>query len=158
MATPLPTLAELGACTFAKPSSAHGYADGKYKNKQMPAHRAIWLTLHGDIPKGMVIDHVCHSVAAKEQMCYGGTKCIHRSCVNPDHLQLVTHKENMSRGSKKLNNRKSCKNGHPMIEENIGVRKRKDGSYSHQFCILCTRDSSRKSMTKLRAKKKAQGI
>jgi hypothetical protein len=42
------------------------------------AHR-ISFTLHnGPIPKGKVVDHICHN----------------RGCVNPGHLRLATHFEN----------------------------------------------------------------
>lgn len=53
-------------------------AGGKH-GKHMGAHRAAWEIFKGEIPKGM---HVLH-------------RCDVPSCVNPDHLFLGTHKENM---------------------------------------------------------------
>lgn len=43
------------------------------------AHRLSWFITNGDIPEGLVIDHTCHNPA----------------CVNPDHLQAVTQKQNL---------------------------------------------------------------
>lgn len=42
------------------------------------AHRMVWQRLVGPIPDGMVLDHICRE----------------RSCVNPDHLRVVTRRQN----------------------------------------------------------------
>ena len=54
-----------------------------------------WLV--GAIPHGYDIDHVCHNAAAVAGRCAGGDSCIHRRCVNPDHLEPVTRRENTLR-------------------------------------------------------------
>lgn len=43
------------------------------------AHRFSYELVHGSIPEGREIDHTCHTPG----------------CVNPDHLRLVTRKQNV---------------------------------------------------------------
>lgn len=56
--------------------------DGYGKHSSTTAHRAVYQTLVGPIPAGMTIDHLCRV----------------RACVNPDHLEVVTNRENIARG------------------------------------------------------------
>lgn len=54
----------------------------------MLAHRHVYEVMRGPIPDGLALDHLCRNP----------------SCVNPDHLEPVTHRENLQRGgSAKLN-------------------------------------------------------
>lgn len=46
------------------------------------AHRASYLLFKGPIPEGLEVDHLCFV----------------RPCVNPAHLEAVTHEENIRRG------------------------------------------------------------
>jgi len=76
-----------------------GYAKTWYKGKNLRVHRVIWsITNSKTIPKNMVILHTCDIP----------------SCVNPNHLQLGTQKENMM--DKKRKGR--CATG-----DNNGMRK-----------------------------------
>lgn len=47
------------------------------------AHRASYEMAFGDIPEGMMVDHICHN----------------RGCVRPEHLRLATNKQNMENPS-----------------------------------------------------------
>lgn len=62
------------------------------------AHRLAYEAEYGPIPDGMVLDHVCRS----------------RNCVNPLHLEVVTHAENARRGRRaaSLQIGDTCSNGH----------------------------------------------
>lgn len=59
------------------------------------AHRFSWLLTGQAIPEGTELDHLCHS---RDLNCNDGNRCVHRRCVNPDHLEPVSHHENVMRG------------------------------------------------------------
>lgn len=88
---------------------------------QVPAHRATYSLIKGPIPAGLVIDHLCRN----------------RICVNPDHLEPVTNKENVLRGTgiSAANARKThCKNGHELSGDNLVQWKLKRGMRECRAC------------------------
>lgn len=79
------------------------------RSGMMPAHRAAYELRVGPIPPGMVIDHLCRN----------------RACINPEHLEVVTNRENILRGvsSAAQRARKThCPKGHPYDEANTYIR------------------------------------
>lgn len=62
--------------------------------KTVAAHRVAYTLLVGPEREGLQLDHTCHNDAPS---CRGGRSCMHRRCVNPLHLELVSPKENLLR-------------------------------------------------------------
>jgi hypothetical protein len=64
--------------------SRNGYGRVWHDGKERQAHRVTYELLVGPIPQGLILDHL--------------PKCRVRCCVNPDHLEPVTHRTNTLRG------------------------------------------------------------
>lgn len=83
------------------------------------AHRAAWELLVGEIPAGLVIDHLCRN----------------RGCVNPDHLEPITTRENLLRGhgfSAKNARKTHCNRGHEYTPDNTYTYR------GWRQCRICT--------------------
>ncbi|MCC6959441.1 MAG: HNH endonuclease [Dehalococcoidia bacterium] len=73
------------------------------------AHRVSYELFVGPIPTGLEIDHLCQV----------------RNCVNPDHMEPVTHDENNRRSTSAtaMNRLKThCARGHEFTPENTRIR------------------------------------
>jgi hypothetical protein len=97
------------------------YADGR----PQLAHRFAYELLVGPIPDGLVIDHLCRN----------------RACVNPAHMEPVTQRENILRGtgaSARAARKTHCPQGHAYDSENTAIKS--DGT---RRCKTCHRDRER---------------
>ena len=113
-----------------------GYGRMRVRRRYVAAHRFAYTITKGDIPVGLELDHLCRNPR----------------CVNPEHLEPVTHRENMLRG--KQATRTHCPQGHPRIEENFYFSRKADGSFSRS-CKLCDAEKGRRRRLKKRLKKEA---
>lgn len=119
---------------------SNGYGSfslGGRTGRRYGAHRVAYEFLVGPIPAGLQIDHLCRV----------------RNCVNPDHMEPVTSRENTRRGEAgkatgRLNRAKShCPQGHPFSGENL--YETKSGG---RACIACKRESTRHWRAKFKRK------
>lgn len=78
-----------------------GYASLARNGRKTSGHKYAYERFVGPVPEGMELDHLCGV----------------RNCVNPAHLEAVTHLENIRRS---VSARKThCKHGHPFSGDNL---------------------------------------
>lgn len=115
------------------PAGHHGLT--MLNNKSISTHRAMWIAVHGSIPAGL---HVCH-------------RCDVPRCINPEHLWLGTHQDNMADMNRKGRNpmvgMTHCRRGHPFDEQNTYYRLDGRG----RVCRICNNASTRKSEERRRS-------
>lgn len=110
-----------GYGTFQIGKDIHGVDRGRHL-----AHRAAYLLFVDEITREFDVDHQCHTAE-----CRAAKACLHRACVRPDHLKLLSRGDNIRRGAGRWDGL-TCKQGHLWTEDN--TLRRKDGS---RICRTC---------------------
>lgn len=127
---------DLGPCWIWTASRRHDYGAfslGGRAGRVEQAHRVAYIWLRGPIPEGYDIDHLCRVPA----------------CVNPSHLEPVTHRINCLRGtgaSARCAAVTHCPRGHEYTPENTYVTNK-----GGRICRICTLRQVAERSRRLRA-------
>lgn len=118
------SVTESGCIIWLGSTCKGGYGNFLYNGKIDKAHRVAYIMKNGEIPEGLEIDHLCRV----------------RSCVNPDHLEAVTHKENCERAISHNSLKTHCPKGHPYSGDNLYLNKK----YNKRDCKICQKERVKK--------------
>lgn len=97
-----------GCWIWTRVRTPAGYGHVRWGGKMLSVHRAYLSELGYLLPDGLVIDHLCRN----------------RACANPNHLEIVTNRENILRGvGRAARNavKTHCKYGHEFTPGNTYV-------------------------------------
>jgi hypothetical protein len=115
--------------------NANGYGKISVDKTMRLAHRALYQELNGKLPDDTLLDHTCHN---EDRSCSGGPTCLHRRCVNPEHLEPVSNKVNQERSINTAAGRSAiqneCARGHEYTPENTYTDK-----HGWKRCRTCDR-------------------
>lgn len=114
----------------ARKKNGYGYVQGPEKKPRYP-HRLIYELEVGPIPEGLTIDHLCRN----------------RACVNVEHLEPVSQRENVMRGDTLAANNSAkthCDIGHIFDKANTYTTKE-----GWRRCRECNKLAARRSRAKM---------
>ncbi len=117
----------------------YGRFSPKWKMSPLYAHRISYEIYKGKIPDGLALDHLCRV----------------RCCVNPDHLEPVTYRENLLRGRGPggvlFKPKTHCKAGHKFSDGSFYISGR-----GTRVCRLCDSIRGKKKYRRNRAMGKSR--
>ncbi len=126
---------DLGPCLLWMGSdNGNGYGQFQYDGHNGYAHRYAWERVHGPIPEGQTVDHLCRV----------------RRCVNDAHFELTDGVDNYLRG---VATREKCPQGHEYTPDNLYFKRSRPGI---RLCLRCKMATTKRGG--LRRTNAAKGI
>lgn len=118
-----------GCWEFLGATNSKGYGTAAHQGRVRLTHRIAYELAHGNIPAGLVVDHLCHN----------------KRCCNPAHLEAITVTENNRRAwrdglqtvsplAKRNAAKTHCPAGHEYTGDNLRVTAR-----GYRVCRACHR-------------------
>lgn len=127
-----------GCWNWQRASVPSGYGVMSFEGRQAYTHRVSVRLFKGAIPPGLQVDHLCKNPR----------------CCNPDHLEVVTPRENVMRSSSPIAayaDQTHCMHGHAFDDTNTYVTK--DGRH----CRKCRARVARLFRSRVRAARISAG-
>ena len=112
-----------GCMVWTGDKTSNGYGRMVVDGKRKRVHRLMYERVNGEIPDSMVIDHVCRN----------------RLCCNPEHLRVVSNRENILSGegiAAKNAAKTHCVKGHELSGHNLVIKTRKN-RMPERVCRKC---------------------
>jgi len=118
---------DAGCLIWTRTLNSHGYGSIQWGRRRLSTHVAVHELLRGPVAVGLELDHSCRRTA----------------CADLDHLEAVTHRENMLRGfgnAAAANASKTvCPYGHLLDGVKKNGRTKGGVVVMTRFCTTCKR-------------------
>lgn len=128
--------ADPSGCWIWTAGKVRGYGKWMVSGRHWRAHRYAWEALVGPIQAGLELDHLCRVIA----------------CVNPAHIEPVTHKENLRRSRRANAIGLPCAAGRHFLRTEADVYVRPAGkAKGTRHCRQCRADGIAKQRAACRS-------
>lgn len=132
-------ITESGCWIFTGKLTESGYARLQLNGRTARLHRLFYEHFVGPIPPGLVPDHLCRV----------------RCCLRPDHIEIVTMRENTLRGqgpTAQFAKRDRCSSGHVYTATSMQLR---DG---RRICRICERERESRRGPRKRFRRQSENL